>query len=249
MKIWTGSDLHVEFEEHKDLSIDYGDADVAVLAGDIGAGVGGIEWAASVFDIPVIYVAGNHEYYYQQLHEHTENMRECAKSLGIHYLECNSVEIQGVRFSGCTLWTDYAVNEDVDEAMAFAKGVMADHRLIKNLNRGFMPSDAAYIHRCSVEWLEKEARGSRVVVTHHCPSLTGLGSRHDRNEFTPAFISDLDELMSRLNPELWIFGHTHDSVDVVHASGTRLVSNQLGYPFEPNSEVGWIPGKIVELGE
>ncbi len=38
------------------------DADVIVLSGDIHIGTQGIDWA-SQFDVPVIYVLGNHEAY------------------------------------------------------------------------------------------------------------------------------------------------------------------------------------------
>ena len=61
MKIHILSDLHTEFS---DFDPPETDADVVVLAGDIGVGPSGIEWAADHWlDRPVIYVAGNHEYY------------------------------------------------------------------------------------------------------------------------------------------------------------------------------------------
>ncbi len=61
MKIHILSDLHTEFT---DFSPPDNDADIVILAGDIGVGLGGIEWAADKFPkTPVIYVPGNHEYY------------------------------------------------------------------------------------------------------------------------------------------------------------------------------------------
>ena len=87
MKAWYGSDLHVEYPGNKDLAVLAEGADVAILAGDIGEGVAGIEWAAETFDIPVIYVSGNHEYYQTELQQHTGAMRERARELGVHFLE------------------------------------------------------------------------------------------------------------------------------------------------------------------
>ncbi len=61
MKLHILSDLHTEFS---DFEAPETDADVVVLAGDIGVGTGGIEWAAGQFpDVPVVYVPGNHEFY------------------------------------------------------------------------------------------------------------------------------------------------------------------------------------------
>ena len=61
MKLHVLSDLHTEFT---DFSPPESDADVVILAGDIGVGLGGIEWAARRYPrAPVIYVPGNHEFY------------------------------------------------------------------------------------------------------------------------------------------------------------------------------------------
>ena len=65
MKLHILSDLHTEFA---DFSPPETDADVVVLAGDIGVGTGGIDWAARQLPVlPVIYVPGNHEYYRQDI--------------------------------------------------------------------------------------------------------------------------------------------------------------------------------------
>lgn len=246
MKVWIGSDLHIEFPENKDIQISAGDADIAILAGDISEGVTGIEWAAETFDIPVIYVSGNHEYYYREFHEHTENMRERANSLGVHFLERDTVKLGDFTFAGCTLWTDYDALNDIDAGMETAASVMADHRLIRNVNRGFSPEDARAIHKQSVDWLWSLSPVD-VVITHHSPSLLGIGDRHPLNAYTPAFTSRLDELISHLIPSAWIFGHTHDSVSRIHACGTQIVSNQLGYPTETTDETGWNPDFILDL--
>ena len=67
MKIHVLSDLHTEFADFEPPDTD---ADVVVLAGDIGVGTGGIEWAGQRFaDGPVLYVPGNHEYYDQDIRE------------------------------------------------------------------------------------------------------------------------------------------------------------------------------------
>ena len=70
MKIFYASDLHIEFEDNREtLRFEGLDADLTILAGDIGAGIGGIEWAAKAFNMPVIYVLGNHEFYHHDYHQ------------------------------------------------------------------------------------------------------------------------------------------------------------------------------------
>ena len=60
MKLQILSDLHLEYEN---FTIPETDADVIVLAGDIHERTNAVDWIKSQTDKPVIYVAGNHEYY------------------------------------------------------------------------------------------------------------------------------------------------------------------------------------------
>jgi predicted phosphodiesterase len=242
MKIFYASDLHIEYEANRDaLRFDGLDADVAILAGDIGAGVAGIEWAAEVFDIPVIYVMGNHEFYNHNYHQLRRDARKSAEALGVHLLDKDVVVLDGVRFAGCTLWTDYLANRDPALAKEIAARVMPDHFCIHVSEEAlWTPEDAFGAHRDCVEWLEQQS-AIDVVVTHHCPSLAAIGGRHPQNEYTPLFISALDDLITEVNAKAWVFGHTHCCVDVTHDSGTRIVSNQHGYPEEDQAEIGWNP--------
>src|SRR6185369_1404446 len=69
--------------------------------GDINKGELGIHWAASTFPgKQVIYVAGNHEFYGGHWDSTLTTMRAEAKQSGIHFLENDSIEIDGVRFLG-----------------------------------------------------------------------------------------------------------------------------------------------------
>lgn len=242
MKIFYASDLHIEFEDNcKTLRFAGLDADVAILAGDIGAGIGGIQWAAEVFEIPVIYVLGNHEFYHHDYHQLRLDARKSAEALGVHLLDEDVLEIDGVRFAGCTLWTDYQANGLPEVAKQIAAQVMPDHSCITvSESELWSPDEAHRTHSDSVQWL-LDQEGIDVVVTHHCPTLAAIGHRHSANEYTPLFISNLDEVIARVNAKAWVFGHTHCCVDLEHSSGTHIVSNQYGYPDEDQAEIGWDP--------
>jgi hypothetical protein len=56
-----------------------------------------------------IYVAGNHEYYHHDIEILDNHLFELAEKSKLNYLQRTSVVIQGVRFLGCTLWTDFNI--------------------------------------------------------------------------------------------------------------------------------------------
>ena len=106
MKLHIVSDLHTEFA---DFTPPDTDADVVVLAGDVGVGTAGVEWAARRFRaIPVLYVPGNHEYYDHDL-RNVDDLRAAAPD-HIHVLDKEVLELGGVRFLGATLWTDFRLH-------------------------------------------------------------------------------------------------------------------------------------------
>ena len=80
MKLHILSDLHLEFSSFEPLATD---AEIIVLAGDIGKGAKGVYWARSVFpDKPILYVPGNHEFYGTQRAETLSLLRISASIIG-----------------------------------------------------------------------------------------------------------------------------------------------------------------------
>lgn len=133
MKLHILSDIHLEFGPWpKGVDVNAIDADVTVLAGDIGVGLEGLRWALDI-DRPVIYVMGNHEFYGQQpMDELWRAAREMAAGTQIHLLENEPTVIDGVRFLGTTLWTDFCLlgAEQQDQMMRYARQVMTDYNTI-----------------------------------------------------------------------------------------------------------------------
>jgi predicted phosphodiesterase len=69
-------------------------ADVIVLAGDIHKGSRAIPWARAAFpDKPIVYVAGNHEYYDHYWFMLIDELRAEAKIHNVHFLENDAVTI------------------------------------------------------------------------------------------------------------------------------------------------------------
>ncbi len=265
-KIALASDLHIEFERHgepgrsaaigpphprlgPDLSGLRGAADLLVLAGDIDLGADGVgyaEEAAEYLGVPVVYVAGNHEAYRQDLETVLAACRARAADASgrVLFLERDAVEVAGLRVLGCTLWTDYEIYGDVREGMRAAESMLVDHRLITCAGRPFMPYDALVRHRAARSWLERElAAGAgrpTLVVTHHAPLRAAVEPRFEGSPLTPAFVSDLEPLVMEHRPAAWVWGHTHHSQDFV-TGATRCVSAQRGYPGESAAVAGFRP--------
>ena len=247
MKLHILSDLHIEFGEFEPPATD---ADVIILAGDIGVGLGGLQWIESRFqDKPVIYVPGNHEFYH-----HDIGLIEGLKAQApphIHVLDDDEVEIEGVRILGCVLWTDFAIHGEEKKAAAVqhARRSMNDFQLIQHHGRPLSPEDSIVFHEESRKWLEGKLAepfdGKSVVVTHHMPSPKSIPSRFAGSPLTPAFVSNLDELIEGNQLALWIHGHTHDPFDY-ELHDTRVVCNPRGYcDFELTE--GFRPDLVVQV--
>ena len=239
MKIRVLSDLHLEFAAWTPPAAD---ADVVVLAGDIHIGSRGLEWARQQFpSLPIIYVSGNHEFYGGQLQQVSAAVRAAAQRLDIHVLDTGELVLDGTRFLGATLWTDFALygtGPRLLRSMNDARLAISDFRMIRRSPTEFLrPEDAREMHLEQAKWLEgklaEEFDGPSVVVTHFLPLRQSIHPKYEGDEFNPAFASDLAHLVAP-PVNLWIHGHTHESFDYV-VNGTRVVCNPRGYlPMEPN---------------
>ncbi len=230
MNILIYSDLHVESDDFQLPTIP---VDAVVLAGDIGEGFKGLCWAERNFpDTPVIYVPGNQEFYYHDL-DMIDELKARAPS-NIYVLHNNIAIINGVRFLGSILWTDFELNGSKCklQSMRAAQDKMSDFRAIKYDGWPFEPEASLLLHQQSREWLTRALDipydGHTVVVTHHAPSRQSTHPRYQDNILNPAFASDLECLMDEKRVKYWIHGHTHDNFDY-EVNGTRVLCNSRGY--------------------
>lgn len=262
MKIALASDLHLEFG---DIQLDNSqDAQVLILSGDILvaqdlhdhpdtnhsivniADLGRRQLIALRFreflkrvsaEFPhVIYVAGNHEFYHGKWPLGLDYLQqEVNKFSNIHFLENNSVVIDGITFLGGTLWTNMN-NLDPVTMNVVAHG-MNDFNIIRNSDRNFArltPQDVAQQHRKTVNYIsqivDSNPHSSYVVVGHHAPTKQSIKPRyHDDYYMNGAYSSELTEfILDRPQIKLWTHGHTHDQFDY-QVGSTRVVCNPRGY--------------------
>jgi len=240
MKIWLLSDLHLEFADlRQKLAIP--DADVCVTAGDLcRVPANGVHWLAKhiAHAMPCVYVAGNHEFYKGSIREGLEDGRSAAADFpDVHFLENDTTVIDGVRFIGATLWTDYRIEGHPEMAMFNARARMNDYRQIakqRNPWQRFVPETAYRLHQQSRLFIDtalKSDSAKSVVVTHHLPHARSIPSRFNGDLLNAAYASDLSGVIESGRPALWVHGHTHDSCDYM-VGDTRIVCNPRGYDDE-----------------
>ncbi|MDX1039160.1 phosphatase [Sinorhizobium medicae] len=242
MRIWIVSDLHLEFGwPFKEPPPD--NVDVLICAGDVltKGVVPSINWLAKFApDIPVVFVAGNHEFYGACLRSGILDAREAARGhSNLHFLENDAIDIGDVRFVGGTLWSDFRLfGRNPGVSMSYAEGGMNDFKKIKFSKtpyRRFKPIHAYSKHVETRDYIAAELRertGQKtVVVTHHAPSPRSIAAEFRHDPLSACYASDLEDLICGTGPTLWVHGHVHHRNDYVVGS-TRVVSNARGYPGE-----------------
>ncbi len=269
MKIHFMSDIHLE---HADCIVDQEAvkaADVVVLAGDIGVGTEALQWARDSFgDKPVVYVVGNHEFYGFHFDKLLDTMREDARAFNIHFLENDSVTVDGYRFMGCTLWTDfdYFGRGTRAQNMVHAEKCLNDFRHIKATT--IQPPEVAAImeygdgklrpirwsrklttthtlgrHQASMAWLRSELPkgepGRTIVLTHHFPHKSSCDPDYSNDPLTAIYGSHVDHAVL-LGARLWIHGHTHSSSNYRIGDSKRSVRVMANPRGYP---FGWLPNE------
>ncbi len=269
MNIQLLSDLHLESNPHFKATPLPG-ADLLVLAGDIGSYQGGsllsslaiedfglarfsplpADRGGAGWPTPVLFVPGNHEYDGLDFDEAHLRLRETCQRLGLIWLERESVVLQGVRFVGCTLWTDFdalttgptTADKAGADGITLAGQLKAREKAFRAANfylkknhalRNGQPLLAEEVREEGLKsqaWLRQALAvpfdGPTVVVTHFAPSLLSADPRYGLTPGTAGFCNALDDLLPLAS--LWLHGHLHCPNDYVK-QGCRVVANPLGY--------------------
>lgn len=250
MKIHVLSDLHLELST---VEFPATDADVIVLAGDIGKGNAGVYWARKTFpNKPIVYIPGNHEFYGTRRIETLSLLRIAGQETEVQVLDNDEFVMDGMRFLGCTLWTDFELfgKDQKESAISSGQYFINDFQIIREINHErFTPARSMELHEQSLAWLKAKLNepfdGKTVVVTHHLPSKKSVVDRFKEDIVSACFASELDYLFGKM--DMWIHGHTHDNLDY-ELNGTRVICNPRGYVTMSGIEnFDFNPGLLVEI--
>ena len=264
MNIQLLSDLHLEAHPHFVPEPAPG-ADVLVLAGDVGSYQEGSQLADQDFGLarfsplplgagwptPVLFVPGNHEYDAQDFDEAHARLRSTCDRLGIAWLERETLVMQGVRFVGTTLWSDFDALADHEGSADLGRRLKLREKAFRAANfylrktggtrdgepflAEAMRDQALLCQQWLAQALAVPFAGPTVAVTHFAPSLLSADPRYGLVPGTAGFCNAIDGLLPRAS--LWLHGHLHAPSDYTaqgqRSDGSpwqcRVVANPLGY--------------------
>lgn len=206
--------------------------DMLILAGDFCEVLGWEDRFESAIEYlslhyrGILHVPGNHEYYGSDWTTvNNELMRLTNKHEKFVSLRNEMVEVEGIKFYGGTLWYDYYFDNHI------YRNLMNDDNQILNLEGkdyqaylDFKNNFEKYIELFGVP---------DIVISHHLPSLDCIPERFVGFETNRFYVGDCMELIQAYNPQYWIHGHTHESLDF-YIKMTKILCNPAGYSSDRN---------------
>ena len=239
MRLLILSDLHLELWRDQGPRFDamVSRPDVVILAGDIHTGGRAVDWAARTFTgLPVLYVHGNHEAYGANLEDSQAQIEAaCSTHRTVKFMNCTEIVINGVRFLGATLWTDFRLfgDDNRPSAMRSAEAEMTDYKRIRLAAGGYRKlrtGDTSRFHAEHKSWLRRKLdepyAGATVVITHMAPSMQSIPEDDVENQISAAYASRMEDLVQKA--DVWIHGHIHRSLDY-RIGRCQVVCNPCGY--------------------
>ncbi len=262
MRLQLFSDLHLE-SEHFDPQPAPG-AELLVLAGDIDSGWDGLARFAG-WPVPVLMVAGNHEFDGRDLRHSWDDLRGFASGHGIRLLEREALVLTSaaglrVRFVGTVRWSDFELfgQEGRERAMRASAYFLQ----LMGASIDGAPLTPALLREESLacrDWLAAEllrpnpgvADGgwdTTVAITHFAPSLLSADPRFGKQPGTASFCNADDDLIPLT--DVWLHGHLHCRHDYsVPRPGrhpSRVLSQAMGLAHKGEAE-GFDPFKLIQL--
>ena len=261
MRLQLLSDLHMETEVFEPVPAPA--AELLILAGDIDS-----SWAAlrrfAGWPVPVIFVAGNHEFDRRDVRGAWDGLRRLCADAGIRMLEQEEALLTGadgrrIRFVATTRWCDFDLLGPPQRGRC-----MRASRYFVEIMRAQIDGkvfDAVAVREQALAcraWLAQALRtppvepvDATVVITHYGPSSRSADPRYGLQAGTASFCNDDEDLLPLA--DLWLHGHLHCRHDyqVLHDSSaarasTRVVSNARGHSFKGEAE-GHDPLRVVEI--
>lgn len=249
------SDLHLETEEFEPVPAP--GAERLVLLGDIDSSWEALE-RFRAWPVPVLMVAGNHEFDRRDIDAAWPALRARCTALGIRLLERESLvlrDAQGarIRFVATVRWCDFDLFGEARRPAA-TRAASYYMKVMGSTRRG-LPFDAEAVRAEALDcraWLAAELARTgdwdrTVALTHFAPSLRSADPRYGAANGTASFCNADDDLLPLAST--WLHGHLHCRHDyaVAHERGTtRVVCHARGHAHKGEAE-GYEPRFVLEV--
>lgn len=256
MKIDVISDLHLDSWVNKnkgkwlnafiDKIIPDERSNTLVIAGDLShkntQTVNAVKYLTEFYENIVI-VAGNHDHYiiyndlidkYGDSHGRVSDLKNRLDKIdGVHFLQKESVEIEGITYAGCTGWYDGKYSE---LEIGTPPGILDNMWTLFADARYIFTSDGTPFkwkaeHEEHRAFLDEATSYADVIVTHHIPIWEKMRDLFRSSPFTSFFHFNGYPLTHKFKGKAWIYGHTHDHY-VYDYDGCKMICNPLGYEGE-----------------
>jgi predicted phosphodiesterase len=192
----------------------------------------------------VFYIAGNHECYNGIFPTAFDGVAQ--DLLGITNLDVGQQlhrVIDDVLFVGATLWTDVGNNYSIISEVQHG---INDYRLIKIEDaatgrlRRLTTHDTQAVFMQNRKFigdkLAARSKGQKsVVFTHHAPHPLSIQAEYKGDVLNAAYYTDMDKFIVKYQPDVWIHGHMHATIDY-HVEKTRILANARGYSRYQNRQ-------------
>ena len=265
------SDIHADVNRDQGYIFDFGD-DFVINCGDTASNVHEERAWIRTFMQDGIAIAGNHLGYTSDKPEldgdswsnnkfgssknventynsQIEKLIDLFPQTGtIRYLSNGMVEINDIIFIGTTLYTDFKLFGEDNQAacmMEAARGMndfkfrysleknewgtfhitpfsVERHAKLFAICKGYIKNRLKYLKNHSI-------RKPVVIITHHCPLPMCISDEYKNSPLSAAFASDMTDLLEEYPTiRLWCSGHVHAPYDFLY-NQTRFVAEPWGY--------------------
>lgn len=201
-------------------------------------------------DMYLVTKSTQNKYLYDSMNRLLEFKHWCKKQENIHFLDGNSVVIEGTSFAGAGMAWDGSYgkkfyNLTEYEMVEHWKQVMNDSKLIFS-GKPHISVPTAYggnYTECSFDPLEffKEQKKKLnrieycdVMISHYGPKVPDNLKEEYKNRTSSFYYFDGLEDIDRLGCKFWVYGHTHEKIDEIY-NECNLLCSPIGYPGENKS--------------
>lgn len=225
MYITYWSDLHI-FNENDfnrfENSLKFVKPEFLILAGDL---IDIKEYhklinTCSKYSDFTIIVLGNHEFWGNSYFETIDYVKSLEKN-NVKILHNDTIEYNGIKFAGTTLFTDITGCEDFYQDFN-------DFKFITDMTFDLWMQE----YNKAKDFIINS--NADIVITHHAPFLDCVDPKFIGDKYNKFFINDLEHIINKINKtKVWIHGHIHNYFDFTK-NGIDVKLSAYGYFGEYN---------------